>query len=142
MSNQTLQRLAGALISGMLVLAALTAPVAALAADPTEPTEAQPTDAQPTDAQPTQVLDDGFDGEIVYDPYFISPEPDATPQTAPVAAVRGGTGRSQLTPPPTDAPSVEPDRQGGKDVPLLLVGLSAFSITVLALGRAPAVRRR
>ena len=145
MSNQTLPRLAGAILSGLLVLAALVAPMAALAADGTEPTDAQPTERQPTDARrprPAQVLDDGFDGEIVYDPYFISPEPDATPEMAPVGAVRGATGRPQLTPPATDTTGVTADRQGGTSVPLLLVALAAFSTTVLALGRAPAVRRR
>ena len=39
-----------------------------------------PPTPQPTDAAAHgDVLDDGFDGEVVYDPYFISPEPDATP---------------------------------------------------------------
>ena len=59
------------------MLASLGAPMAAFAADPGA-TDAQPTDPQPTDAAPSgDVMDDGFDGEVVYDPYFISPEPDA-----------------------------------------------------------------
>ena len=141
MSNHTLPRLAGALFPGLLLVAALVAPVAALAADGGGPTE-QPTDAQPTDAQPTEVLDDGFDGEIVYDPYFISPEPDSTPEAAPVGAVVRSTDQPRLTPPPTDTMGVPAGRHGGTGVPLLLVALAALSITGLALGRAPAVRRR
>jgi hypothetical protein len=146
MSNRTIPRLVGALLAGLLGLA-LVAPMAALAADgpgPVDapPTDAQPTDAQPTDAQPTEVIDDGIDGEVVYDPYFVSPEPDATPETAPVAAVRGGTGRPRLTPPPTDTAGIVPDHAGGSGVPLLLVALAALSFTVPVLGRAPGVRHR
>ena len=52
------------------------------------PADAQPTDPQPTDAAPSgDVMDDGFDGEVVYDPYFISPEPDGRRHS------RGGAGR-------------------------------------------------
>ncbi len=136
MSNRTIPRLVGALLAGLLGLA-LVAPMAALAAD-----GPGPMDAPPTDAQPTEVIDDGIDGEVVYDPYFVSPEPDATPETAPVAAVRGGTGRPRLTPPPTDTAGIVPDHAGGSGVPLLLVALAALSFTVPVLGRAPGVRHR
>jgi len=103
MSDHTLSRLAGALFAGSLVLASLGAPMAAVAADPA-PTDVQPTDSQPTDAAPSDdAMDDGFDGEVVYDPYFTSPEPDGssdvTPEAAPVGAVTGVSGRPQVTPP-------------------------------------------
>ena len=142
MTNHTLPRLAGALVAGWLVLASLGVPVAALAADPT-PTDAQPTDAQPTDAAASgEVMDDGFEGEVVHDPYFVSPEPDATPDAVPVGSTKGVTGRPEVTPPATDTIWVTAGRQGGANVPILLVALAALSITVLALGRIPAARRR
>ena len=142
MSNRTLQRIAGAALSGLLVIAALVAPVAALARRRRPAHGRQPTDAQPTEGQPTDGLDDGFDGEVVYDPYFISPEPDATADVSSLRAVLRTTSRPQLTPPATDAAGIRSGRQGGAGVPLLLGALAALSITVLALGRVPAVRRR
>jgi hypothetical protein len=146
MTNHTLSRLAGALFAGALVLASLGAPMAAFAADPGA-ADAQPTDPQPTDAAPSgDVMDDGFDGEVVYDPYFISPEPDAspneTPETAAVDGVKGDIARPALTPPATDTTGVTSGRQGGAGVPFLLAALAALSIAVVALGRIPVARRR
>ena len=143
--NQMLKRLTGAFFAGSLVLATLGAPVTAFAADPAV-SDAQPTDA-PTDVVPAgDVMDDGFDGEVVYDPYFISPEPDpgsgATPETAPVDAMNGDIGRPALTPPATDATGITSGRQGGAAVLFLLAALAALSIAVVALGRFPVARRR
>ena len=144
--NQMLQRLAGVLFAASLVLVTLGAPGTIFAADPA-PADAQPTDAQPTDLAPSgDVLDDGFDGEVVYDPNFVSPEPDpgsgATPETAPVDAMNGDIGRPALTPPATDATGIASARKGGAGVPFLLAALGALSITVVALGRTPVARRR
>jgi hypothetical protein len=130
--NHTLQRLAGALFAGSLVLAALGAPMTAFAAGPV------PSDEALSDG----VMDDGFEGEVVFDPYFISPEPDVTPQAAPVDALKGDIGRPALTPPATDTTSVTAGSHGGAGVPLLLAGLTILSITVVALGRIPVARRR
>jgi hypothetical protein len=144
MSNHTLPRLGGALFAGLLVLASLGAPMAAFAADPV-PADAQPIDPQPTEAAPSpDVLDDGFAGEVVYDPYFISPEPDGSSDAtaeAPVDAVTGDIGRPALTPPATDTIPVTSGRQGGAGEPFILAVLAALSITVVALGRIPAARR-
>ena len=155
-------RLAGAFSASLLVIAALGGPAAtyaaATAAPPAihqlagadgggadadaQPTEALPTDEQPTDEQPTGSMDDGFDGEIVYDPYFISPEPDETPASSPAGNVVRSTDRPGLTPPATDtAPDVN-RATGGSSVPVLLAGLAALSITVFALGRVPGARAR
>ena len=138
MTHHTLQRLGGALLAGSLLLATLGAPMTAFAADP---------DSQPVDAAPSgDVMDDGFDGEVVYDPYFISPEPDAssdvTPEAAPVNAVKGDIGRPALTPPATDTTRVAAAGHGGAGVPFLLAALAVLSITVVALGRIPVARRR
>ena len=146
MSDHTLSRLAGALFAGSLVLASLGAPMAAVAADPA-PTDVQPTDSQPTDAAPSDdAMDDGFDGEVVYDPYFTSPEPDGssdvTPEAAPVGAVTGVSGRPQVTPPATDTIGTRSGRQGVPGVPLLAAALAALSLTVVVLGRIPVARRR
>ena len=146
MTNHTLPRLAGALFAGALVLASIGAPMAAFAADPGA-TDAQTTDPQPTDAAATgDVMDDGFEGEVVYDPYFISPEPDATsdatPEAAPLGAVKGDIGRPALTPPATDTTAATSARQGGPGVPFLLAALAALSLTVVGLGRIPVARRR
>jgi hypothetical protein len=143
--NQMLKRLTGAFFAGSLVLATLGAPVTAFAADPAV-SDAQPTDA-PTDVAPAgDVMDDGFDGEVVYDPYFISPEPDAsldaTPEAAPVGAVKGDIGRPALTPPATDTATATSGRQGGPGVPFLLTALAALSLSVVGLGRIPVARRR
>jgi hypothetical protein len=143
--NQMLKRLTGAFFAGSLVLATLGAPVTAFAADPAV-SDAQPTDA-PTDVAPAgDVMDDDFDGEVVYDPYFISPEPDAspdeTPDTAAVDGMKGEIARPALTPPATDTTGVTSGRQGGAGVPFLLAAITALSITVVALGRIPAARRR
>ena len=138
MTNRTLQRLGGALLAGSLLLATLATPLTAFAADP----ESQPVDAAPSG----DVMDDGFDGEVVYDPYFVSPEPDAssdeTPDTAPVDAMKGDIARPALTPPATDTTAVTSAGQGGAGVLLLLAALAALSITVVALGRIPVARRR
>jgi hypothetical protein len=144
--NHMLQRLTGALFAGSLVLATLGAPVAALAADPAA-SDAHPSDTQSTDvAPPGDVMDDGFDGEVVYDPYFISPEPDAspdeTPETAAVDGMKGEIARPALTPPATDATGITSGRQGGAAVLFLLAALAALSIAVVALGRFPVARRR
>ena len=142
MTNHTLPRFAGALITGLLVLASLGAPMAASAADPVPP-DAQPADAQPTDTAPSgDAMEDGFDGEVVFDPYFVSPEPDATPEAAPVDALKGDIGRPALTPPATDTITVTSGRQGGAGALILLAGLATLSITVVALGRIPVARRR
>ena len=130
--NHTLQRLAGALLAGSVVLASLGAPMTAFAADPV------PSDAAPSGG----VMDDGFDGEVVFDPYFISPEPDVTPPAAPVDVLKGDIGRPALTPPATDTPSVTARGQAGAGVPVLLAALAILSITVVALGRFPVARRR
>ena len=144
--NHMLLRLTGAFFAGSLVIATLGAPVTAFAADP-RPSDAQPTDTQPTDVAPSgDVMDDGFDGEVVYDPYFISPEPDAsadeTPETAAVDGMKGDIARPALTPPATDTTGVTSGRQGGAGVPFLLAALAALSIAVVALGRIPVARRR
>jgi hypothetical protein len=144
--NHMLERLAGVFFAGSLLLATLGAPGTAFAADPA-PADAQPSDTQPTDIAPSGgVIDDGFDGEVVYDPYFISPEPDAssdeTPETAPVDAMKGEIARPALTPPATDTTRVASARQGGARMPFLLAALAAISITVAALGRVPVARRR
>ena len=142
MTNHTLPRLAGALFVGSLALASLGAPMAAFAADPA-PTDVPATDPQPTDAAPSgDVLDDGFDGEVVYDPYFISPEPEATPAATLAVVVKGVIGHPALTPPATDTTGPMSDRQGGPGVPFLLAALAALSLTVVALGRIPVARRR
>lgn len=144
--NQMLQRLAGVLVAGSLALATLGAPVTALAAGPA-PADAQPTEAQPTNVAPSgDVMDDGFDGEVVYDPSFVSAEPDhtsdETPEKALVDSTSGDVARPALTPPATDTTAVVAGRRGGAGVPLLLAALAALSITVLALGRIPIARRR
>jgi hypothetical protein len=130
--HHTVQRLAGALLAGSLVLASLGGPMTAFAADPV------PADAAPSGG----VMDDGFEDEVVFDPYFVSPEPDVTPEAAPVDALKGDIGRPALTPPATDTPSVTAGRQAGAGVPVLLAALAALSITVVALGRFPLARRR
>ena len=91
-------------------------------------------------------MDDGFDGEVVYDPYFVSPEPDgssdATSEAAPVGAVKRVTGRPELTPPATDTIGAMTGRQAGQGVSFLLAALASLSLTVVALGRIPVARRR
>ena len=138
MTNRTLQRLGGALLAGSLLLATLATPLTAFAADP----ESQPVDAAPSG----DVMDDGFDGEVVYDPYFIRPEAgassDVEPTGAPVDAVKGDIGRPALTPPATDTTDVTPAGTGGAGVPFLLAALAVLSITVVAFGRIPVARRR
>ena len=138
MTHQKLERLGGALLAGSLLLATLGAPMTTFAAGP----EVPPADAAPAG----DVMDDGFDGEVVYDPYFISPEPDAgsdtTPEAAPVDAVKGDIGRPALTPPATDTTDVRLADHGGAGVPFLLAALGVLSITVVGLGRIPVARRR
>jgi hypothetical protein len=130
--NHSFQRLAGAFFAGSLVLVALGSPMTAFAAGPV------PSDAAPSDG----AMDDGFEGEVVFDPYFISPEPDATPPAARIDAPKGDVARPALTPPATDTTSVTAGSHAGAGVPLLLAALAILSITVVALGRIPVARRR
>ena len=83
-------------------------------------------------------MDGGFDGEVVYDPYFVSPAPDATPEGATVDAVQGGIGRPQLTPPATDTLDAETGRQGGSGV---LFPVAALGDPVSHIPRARAHSR-
>ena len=138
-----------------LLVAALSAPAAALAAQPVagqpvtiafaadgddqdappvdeQPTDEQPTDEQPTDAQPTD------DGVVVYDPVFITPAPVATP----VGEVRGVTGRPDVTPPATDTIDGSGLTTAGRGVEPVLVVLGGLSALILLLGRVPGARRR
>ena len=142
MINQTRSRLTRALFAATLVLGLLGAPLATLAANPASDV-APTTDAQPTDTPPSDdATDDGFDGEVVFDPYFINPDPAQTPDATPAAAVKGAIGHPALTPPATDTTSTPPGHAGGAGVPFLLAALVALTIAVLALGRIPAARRR
>jgi hypothetical protein len=161
------RRLAGACTASLLIIAALGSPAATHAASAVadapvrqqassdgagddgdaQPTDAQPTDAQPTDgaptgAAPTEGMDDGFEGEVVYDPFFVSPDPDDTPAGSPATRVVRSTDRPGLTPPATDTPAEVVAATGGSGVLLLLAGLAALSITVFALGRVPGTRAR
>jgi hypothetical protein len=87
-------------------------------------------------------MDDGFEGEVVYDPFFVSPDPDDTPAGSPATRVVRSTDRPGLTPPATDTPAEVVAATGGSGVLLLLAGLAALSITVFALGRVPGTRAR
>jgi hypothetical protein len=156
------RRLAGACTASLLIIAALGSPAATHAASAVadapvrqqassdgagedgaaQPTDAQPTDAQPTGAAPTEGMDDGFEGEVVYDPFFVSPDPDDTPAGSPATRVVRSTDRPGLTPPATDTPAEVVAATGGSGVLLLLAGLAALSITVFALGRVPGTRAR
>jgi hypothetical protein len=156
------RRLAGACTASLLIIAALGSPAATYAASAVadapvrqqassdgagddgdaQPTDAQPTDAQPTGAAPTEGMDDGFEGEVVYDPFFVSPDPDDTPAGSPATRVVRSTDRPGLTPPATDTPAEVVAATGGSGVLLLLAGLAALSITVFALGRVPGTRAR
>jgi hypothetical protein len=140
MSNLTLPRLIGALFAGSLALSTVAAPIAVFAADPA-PGDTQPADAQPAEAEPTEVLDDGFEGEVIYDPTFISPQPDEAPQATAMGALKGEIGPA-LTPPATDTITLGSGRQGGPGVPLLIGALAILTISVVALGRIPAARGR
>jgi hypothetical protein len=133
-----------------LLVAALSAPAAALAAQPVAgqpvtiafaadgddqdapPVDEQPTDAQPTDAEPTD------DGVVVYDPVFITPAPVATP----VGEVRGVTGRPDVTPPATDTIATPAATTAGRGVEPVLLVLGGLSALILLLGRMPDARRR
>jgi hypothetical protein len=156
------RRLAGACTASLLIIAALGSPAATHAASAgadapvrqqassdgagddgdAQPTDAQPTDAQPTGAAPTEGMDDGFEGEVVYDPFFVSPDPDDTPAGSPATRVVRSTDRPGLTPPATDTPGEVVAAAGGSGVLLLLAGLVALSITVFALGRVPGTGAR
>ena len=156
------RRLAGACTASLLIIAALGSPAATYAASAVadapvrqqassdgagddgdaQPTDAQPTGATPTGATPTEGMDDGFEGEVVYDPFFVSPDPDDTPAGSPATRVVRSTDRPGLTPPATDTPAEVVAATGGSGVLLLLAGLAALSITVFALGRVPGTRAR
>lgn len=138
----TRRPLLGAVTATLLLLAALGGPVATYAAEP-DPTPAieEAGGAVPTPAEPV-VLDDGFEGEVVYDPFFVSPEPDSTPASSVTRTVARSTGAPRLTPPATDALATVRPAVGGASVPLLLAALAALSITVFALGRMPGARTR
>jgi hypothetical protein len=156
------RRLAGACTASLLLIAALGSPAATYAASAVadapvrqqassdgagddgdaQPTDAQPTGATPTGATPTEGMDDGFEGEVVYDPFFVSPDPDDTPAGSPATRVVRSTDRPGLTPPATDTPAEVVAAAGGSGVLLLLAGLVALSITVFALGRVPGTRAR
>jgi hypothetical protein len=156
------RRLAGACTASLLIIAALGSPAATHAASAVadapvrqqassdgagddgdaQPTDAQPTDGAPTGAAPTEGMDDGFEGEVVYDRFFVSPDPDDTPAGSPATRVVRSTDRPGLTPPATDTPAEVVAATGGSGVLLLLAGLAALSITVFALGRVPGTRAR
>jgi hypothetical protein len=148
MSFLSRPRLVRAFTGTLLLIAALGGPVATYAATTPAPRAEQPraatdgaeSNAEPTDAQPTEIPDDGFDGEVVYDPYFISPEPDETVPASPAARVTGSTARPGLTPPATDVVLDVGPSTGGSSVPLLMTALAVLSITVYALGRVPGAR--
>ena len=150
MSFLSRPRLVRAFTGTLLLIAALGGPVATYATTTPAPRAEQPLaatdgaerDAEPTDAQPTEILDDGFDGEVAYDPYFISPEPDETAPASPAAMVTRSTPGPGLTPPATDAVLDVGPATGGRSVPLLLAALAVLSITVYALGRVPGARVR
>ncbi len=132
MTHSIQARLAGIVVAAGLVVAALAAPVAAFAAEPGADPSGSSADAQPTEAQPT----DG--GEVVYDPIFLTPTPDATP----VGEVRAITSRPDPTPPATDSIGGPATRTSGSGVEAILLGLAGLSSMVLLLGRVPAARRR
>jgi hypothetical protein len=101
------------------------------------PTDATPTDELPTDAAPTDELPTD-DGEIVYDPIFITPTPEATP----VGDVLAATGRPDVTPPATDTIGAARATTSGSGYQGVLLVLAGLSTSVLLLGRVPAARRR
>lgn len=147
MSIITRPRLVGAVAATLLLLAAFGAPVATYAVEPDavqpsvdiQPARDDAADGEPTPAEST---DDGFEGEIVYDPFFVSPEPDATPGATVSGDLARSTDAPRLTPPATDTIVVGAAATGGASVPLLLAALAALSITVFALGRVPGARTR
>jgi hypothetical protein len=156
------RRLAGACTASLLIIAALGSPAATHAASAVadapvrqqassdgagddgdaQPTDAQPTGATPTGATPTEGMDDGFEGEVVYDPFFVSPDPDDTPAGSPATRVVRSTDRPGVTPPATDTPAEVVAATGGWGGLFRVVWLVALSITVFALGRVPGTRAR
>jgi hypothetical protein len=101
------------------------------------PTDELPPDELPTDATPTDELPTD-DGEIVYDPIFITPTPEATP----VGDVLAATGRPDVTPPATDTIGAARATTSGSGYQGVLLVLAGLSTSVLLLGRVPAARRR
>jgi hypothetical protein len=133
-------RLAGIVVTAGLVLAALAVPAATLAADPGAAPSGSIVDEEPTDTQPTDPVptDAGDEGEVVYDPIFLTPTPDATP----MGEVRGITSRPLVTPPPTDTIRSADAAATDAGIRSILVVLAGLSSMVLLLGRLPAARRR
>ncbi len=110
-----------------LLLAISLAP-AALAADDEAAPDGDPVPVVEPTATPVE------NGEIVIDPTFVIASP------TPAGDVRAATGPPQPTPPATD--TIQSATTPGTGLQVLLVLGVAGSSLALALGRAPARRRR
>jgi hypothetical protein len=143
-------RLTSALLLALLAALLLALPGAASvsAAEPSassgDPSASQPEPSQSADpSQSAAPTPQPTDGEVVVDPTFFTPTPEATqPSDAgPSGTVAGVTGRPEVTPPATDALAAGAASPGA-GLPVLIAALAALSLVALVAAQLPAIRRR